>query len=205
MVTFTDADELKAAAIQWFKDHYDPADPFETQILVPSYKTACGITSLNSAIQDMSDEDCVYKSQQCAYKKADKILMTKNDRDGSYQNGSVGIFLSNFGDEIVVEFDGEEVTLPKSAIDDMTLGYAMSVHKSQGSEYKHVLLCLPDKPVNMLKRNIVYTAATRAKCDLTIFEMSGAMETSVNTNLELFMQTGLKNKLTGSIASVSNS
>jgi exodeoxyribonuclease V alpha subunit len=82
----------------------------------------------------------------------------------------------------------------------MTLGYAMSVHKSQGSEYKHVLLCLPNTPANMLKRNIAYTAVTRAKLDLTILEMEGAMETAVATNLELFMQTGLKDKLAKSIA-----
>ena len=199
-VSFADDERLKEQALKWFKDHYDKNDPFETQILVPSYKTACGITALNAAIQEMNPECFVYKSgPQSSYKKFDKVLMTKNDRDGLYQNGSVGIFIANLGDEIVVEFEGEEVTLPKSAIEDMTLGYAMSVHKSQGSEYKHVLLCLPNNPVNMLKRNIVYTAVTRAKCDLTIFEMEGAMETSVKTNLELFMQTGLKHKLAGSI------
>jgi exodeoxyribonuclease V alpha subunit len=199
--TFDNAEKLREQAINWFKEYYDPDDPFETQILVPSYKTACGITALNEAIQELNPEHFVYRSNahKCAYKKNDKVLMTKNNKDGLYQNGSVGIFVSNLGDEIVVNFDGEDVTLDKSAIEDMTLGYAMSVHKSQGSEYKHVLLCLPDKPENMLKRNIVYTAATRAKCDLTILEMRGAMAKAVDTNLELFMQTGLKNKLISSI------
>jgi exodeoxyribonuclease V alpha subunit len=198
---FDDEEKLKEAAVEWFKKYYDPEDPFETQILVPSYKTACGITSLNEAIQELNPEHFVYKSSihKCAYKKNDKVLMTKNNKDGLYQNGSVGIFVSNLGDEIIVNFEGEDVTLPKEAIEDMTLGYAMSVHKSQGSEYKHVLLCLPDKPENMLKRNIVYTAVTRAKCDLTILEMKGAMAKAVDTNLELFMQTGLKNKLIMSI------
>jgi exodeoxyribonuclease V alpha subunit len=198
---FDDEEKLKEAAVEWFKKYYDPEDPFETQILVPSYKTACGITSLNEAIQELNPEHFVYKSSihKCAYKKNDKVLMTKNNKDGLYQNGSVGIFVSNLGDEIIVNFEGEDVTLPKEAIEDMTLGYAMSVHKSQGSEYKHVLLCLPDKPENMLKRNIVYTAVTRAKCDLTILEMKGAMAKAVDTNLELFMQTGLKNKLIVSI------
>jgi exodeoxyribonuclease V alpha subunit len=77
----------------------------------------------------------------------------------------------------------------------MTLGYAISVHKSQGSEYKHVIVCLPEKPANMLKRNIVYTAITRAKQDIAIFEMTGSMEKAVSTHTELFMQTGLKEKL----------
>lgn len=201
MTTFNDASALKQSAIDLFQKLYDPADPFETQILVPSYKTECGITALNEAIQELNPENYVYKSSvhKCAYKKNDKILMTKNNKDGLYQNGSVGLFISNLGEEIVVEFEGEEVTLPKSAIEDMTLGYAISVHKSQGSEYKHVIMCLPDKPQNMLKRNIVYTGVTRAKCDLAIFEMQGAMELAVNTNLELFMQTGLKNKLINSI------
>lgn len=188
---------LSNAAIEWFKDYYDINDPFETQILIPSYQTECGITAINTIIQGLNPENYIYKSavNKCSYKKYDKILMTKNDKNGMYQNGSVGIFLANLGDEIVVEFDGEEVTLDKSAIDDMTLGYAMSVHKAQGSEYKHVLLCLPDTPVNMLKRNIVYTAVTRAKLDLSIYEMHGAMDIAVTTNPILFMQTGLKEKL----------
>ena len=198
--TFTNACELKNKAIELFEKLYDPNDPFETQILVPSYKTECGITALNTAIQELNPECYVYKSgvHKCAYKKNDKILMTKNNKDGLYQNGSVGLFISNLGEEIVVEFEGEEVTLPKSAIEDMTLGYAISVHKSQGSEYKHVIMCLPDKPQNMLKRNIVYTGVTRAKADIAIFEMEGAMQKAVNTNLELFMQTGLKEKIVSS-------
>lgn len=201
MYTFNQDDDLKNAAIDWFKAHYDMSEPFETQILVPSYKTECGITAINEAIQDLNPENFVYKSSlhRCAYKKFDKILMTKNHKDGLYQNGSVGIFLANLGDEIAVEFEGEEVLLPKDSIEDMTLGYAMSVHKSQGSEYKHVLLCLPNEPVNLLIRNIVYTAVTRAKEDLMIFEMEGAMQTAVETNLEMFMQTGLKDKLVGSV------
>jgi exodeoxyribonuclease V alpha subunit len=121
--------------------------------------------------------------------------MTKNDRDGLYQNGSVGIFISNMGDSFIVESDGEEVEIPKSAVDDMTLGYAISVHKSQGSEYKHVLLCLPEKPVNMLKRNIIYTAVTRAKKDIVVLEMPGTIQKSVETNTETLMQTNVKHKL----------
>ena len=197
--TFDDATELRDAVLKKFQELYDPMEPFETQILVPSYKTDCGIDALNKAIQELNPHDYVYKSasHKCAYKQYDKILMTKNNKDGLYQNGSVGIFLANRGDEFLVEFDGEEVLIPKSSIEDMTLGYAISVHKSQGSEYKHVIMCLPDKPVNMLKRNIAYTGATRAKQDLFIYEMRGAMQKAVETNLELFMQTGLKNKLCG--------
>ena len=272
--TFTDANKLRDAIVQKFSELYDPNEPFETQILVPSYQTECGIDFINYVIQDLNEHDYIYKSHSrkttyrvgdrveltrdcgkhsagtigtivhvdikpllddngeqildenghgktekfftvkvekdtvvvrsefnltsvCTYKQFDKILMTKNNKDGLYQNGSVGIFLANRGEELLVEFDGEEVLIPKASIEDMTLGYAISVHKSQGSEYKHVLMCLPDKPVNMLKRNIAYTGATRAKVDLFIYEMKGAMQKAVETNLELFMQTGLKNKLSG--------
>lgn len=199
---YEDAVALKNDVLKKFQELYDPSEPFETQILVPSYKTECGIHALNAAIQELNPENYLYKSKvhRCAYKKYDKILMTKNCKDDLYQNGSVGIFLSNRGDEIVVEFEGEETTLPKQAIEDMTLGYAISVHKSQGSEYKHVILCLPDKPENMLKRNIVYTGVTRAKKDLVVYEMKGSMQKAVETNSELFMQTGLKEKLINCIA-----
>jgi len=195
--TFDDAAALKTKAIELFKKLYDPKEPFETQILVPSYKTECGIIALNEAIQSLNSSNIIYasKTYKCIYKKHDKILMIRNHKDGLYQNGSVGIFLENLGDEFVVEFDGEETHLPKSAIEDMTLGYAVSVHKSQGSEYKHVILCLPDKPANMLTRNIVYTGVTRAKKDIAVLEMKDAMAKAVSTNLKIFMQTGLREKL----------
>ena len=121
--------------------------------------------------------------------------MKKNHKDGLYQNGSVGIFLANYGDHFLVEFDGEEVEIPTSSVEDMSLGYAISVHKSQGSEYKNVILVLPNEPENMLKKNIFYTAVTRAKKDISIFEMEGAMQKCVDASQELFMQTGLKQKL----------
>lgn len=193
--SFNDASALKAQAVEWFKQHYNQNEPFESQILIPSYKTDCGIDSINEAIQALNPEPYIYKSPKHSYKRNDKILMTHNDRQGRYQNGSVGLFLYNLGDEIVVELEGEEVTLSKDAIDNMTLGYAISVHKAQGSEYKHVLFCLPDKPVNMLKRNIAYTAATRAKDDLTIYEMVGALQKAVESDKESLMQTGLKQRL----------
>lgn len=193
--SFDSETALRDAAVEWFESNYDKNEPFETQILIPSYKTKCGITEMNTVIQDLNPENYVYISATQKYKKFDKILMTKNDKDGLYQNGSVGVLISNMGDEFVVEFDGEETILPKSAIDDMTLGYAISVHKSQGSEYKHVLLCLPNKPVNMLKRNIIYTAVTRAKKDIVILEMPGTIQKSVETSTETFMQTNLKQKL----------
>ena len=194
---YTDENLLRDEVLKRFIELYDMNEPFETQILVPSYKSNCGIHAINRAIQELNEEDYIYKSNlhKCSYKKYDKILMTKNHKNGLYQNGSVGIFLANRGDSLVVEFDGEEVELPKDSVEDMTLGYAISVHKSQGSEYKHVLLCLPSEPENMLKRNIVYTAVTRAKKDIVIYEMLGSMKKAVETNPELFMQTGLKEKL----------
>lgn len=263
---------IQRKIVELFKKLYNPNEPFETQILIPSYKTACGINFVNYVIQDINEHEYIYKhttqkltyktgdrvelmrncedvpsgsigtvvgvmvkqvfddngdpvfddngkiqtqnyftvkvkdrevvvetesglTSVCAYKRYDKILMTKNAKNGLYQNGSVGIFLENHGDELLVEFDGEEVIIPDTAIEDMTLGYAISVHKSQGSEYKHVILCLPAEPANMLTRNIFYTAVTRAKQDISIFAMPGAIEKAVFTQLDIFMQTGLKSRL----------
>lgn len=194
--TFNDEDALKQKTVEIFKKKYDPKNPFETQILIPSYKTNCGIMAINNEIQKLNPENFIYKSRSgYSYKKNDKILMIKNDPAGLYQNGSVGIFIANEGDELRVDFDGEEVLLPKSAINDMTLGYAISVHKAQGSEYTHVIMCLPNKPKNMLKRNILYTGVTRAKKDIVILEMEGTVKQSVENNVETFTQTGLKEKI----------
>ena len=106
---YDDAGDLKKDALEAFMKLYDPKEPFETQILVPSYQTECGITALNNAIQGLNDQCYVYKSEahQRAFKKYDKILMTKNHSGGLYQNGTVGIMLENRGDTFLVEFDGE--------------------------------------------------------------------------------------------------
>ena len=195
---FTDAETLRDKTVEWFTKLYDPNEPFETQIIIPSYQTECGIIAINKAIQALNPEEYVYVPRDekgYSYKKNDKVLMIKNDKDMQYQNGSVGIFLANYGNEIEIDFEGVVTTLPVTAINDMSLGYAISVHKSQGSEYKHVIMCLPQEPVVMLKRNIFYTGATRAKQDLHILAMTDTIETAVNTSMELFMQTGLKDAL----------
>lgn len=195
---FDNALDLRRKAVELFQSLYNPDEPFETQILIPSYKTECGIIEVNKAIQELNPEPYVYtqnKEGGYSYKRNDKILMIKNSKDGLYQNGSVGIFLENQHDFIKVLFEDEETLLPREAIDDMTLGYAMSVHKAQGSEYKHVIMCMPDNPKKMLNRNIFYTGVTRAKQDIKILAMPGTIQIAVTTSDEMFMQTGLKGKL----------
>lgn len=196
--TIENAVDIRDKVVELFNELYNPDEPFETQILIPSYKTACGIIEINKTIQSLNPAEYIYRAPMdngYSYKRNDKILMIRNDKSGRYQNGSVGLFLANYEDTIVVDFEGQEVELPSTAIDDMALGYAISVHKSQGSEYKHVILCLPAEPANMLTRNIFYTAVTRAKQDISIFAMPGAIEKAVFTQLDIFMQTGLKSRL----------
>lgn len=195
---FDSAEKLREQTLKWFESLYNPDEPFETQIIIPSYQTECGIIAINKAIQENNPEDFVYipkDGKGYAYKKNDKILMIKNDKSMLYQNGSVGVLLAHYGNEIEVDFEGTVTMLPATAINDMSLGYAISVHKSQGSEYKHVIMCLPQEPVVMLKRNIFYTGATRAKQDLHVLAMTNTIETAVETSMELFMQTGLKEAL----------
>lgn len=194
---FEKAEDVRMHAVQAFCSLYDKNEPFETQILIPSYKTECGIRAVNKAIQELNPEKfCCYNPvTETGYKMGDKILMTKNHTGGLYQNGSVGIFKGLRGEDVLVEFEGEEKDIPRESLDDMTLGYAISVHKSQGSEYKHVILCLPEDPVNMLRRNIFYTAVTRAKKDILILGMPGTVKRCVETNEKIYTQTGLQKKI----------
>ena len=195
---FDSAEKLREKTLEWFELLYNPDEPFETQIIIPSYQTECGIMAINKAIQANNPEDFVYipkDGKGYSYKKNDKILMIKNDKDGQYQNGSVGVLLAHYGNELEVDFEGTVTMLPATAVNDMSLGYAISVHKSQGSEYKHVIMCLPQEPEVMLKRNIFYTGATRAKQDLHVLAMTDTIEKAVGTSMELFMQTGLKEAL----------
>ena len=194
---FDSAEDLKKVAIERFLAYYDEDTPFETQILIPSYKTECGIDAVNLAVQALNPELFSVKghSPKACFKKNDKILMVKNDPHGQYQNGSVGMFIASTPDGIRVNFEGEEMVLPKTALNDMTLGYAVSVHKAQGSEYDNVIICLPEKPSSMLKRNIIYTAVTRAKKNCWILYVGNSLNQSILTHEELFMQTRLMEKL----------
>ena len=125
----------------------------------------------------------------------DKIMMTRNNYNVGYFNGDIGIIKHFNSNEVIVVINGEDVHVPIAMLEDMTLAYATTIHKSQGSEYEVVIIIMPDTPVNMLQRNILYTAVTRARKRVVLVSNDHAIFSSVNTVTSTRRYTMLRQRL----------
>lgn len=146
----------------------------DIQVLAPMYKGLYGIDKLNELLQNAFNVRSVDKTEKefnkVIYREFDKILQLKNRPSDDVYNGDIGVleqidlkekcFLVNYNDTYVL-YNYDELI-------DITLAYAMSVHKSQGSEYQVVYFIVSNNNIHMLNRNLIYTAISRAKSKLVI-------------------------------------
>ena len=117
-----------------------------------------------------------FEAPQCHYRKGDKVIHLVNDTEINVFNGDLGAitdlipgkYTESKQDEIVIDFDGNEVSYPRNEWYKIRLAYAMSIHKSQGSEFPVVILPITSASRRMLERNLIYTAITRAKSKLIL-------------------------------------
>lgn len=161
-------------------------DTNDIQVLVPMYQGVAGIDALNDALQDIfnpKDEYSeVYQIGRKEYRVGDKILQLKNRPDDDVFNGDIGILVEicrkdNFEylqDTLIVDFDGNMVEYTANNFNTITHAYCMSIHKSQGNEFKIVIMAVLSDYYIMLKRNLLYTAITRCKQSLFILGSSKA-------------------------------
>ena len=152
----------------------------DIQILAPIYKTINGIDSLNKMLQNIinpkSKEKNEITSGETIYREGDKILQLVNDSDNYISNGDIGyieqIISSSKSkskkNELIINFDGTRVTYTPKDFINITHGYATSVHKSQGGEFKMVIMPFSKVFKRMLYNKLVYTAVTRAKQSLIL-------------------------------------
>jgi len=152
----------------------------DIQILAPIYKTTSGIDSLNKMLQKIINPKSPDKNEitsgEIIYREGDKILQLVNDSDNFISNGDIGyiesIISSNKSkskkNELVINFDGTRVTYTPKDFINITHGYAISVHKSQGGEFKMVIMPFSPSFKRMLYNKLVYTAITRAKQKLIL-------------------------------------
>lgn len=165
---------------------YNKNDPYESQILCPSYKGECGIDKLNVAIRDIlnpNGKTLVYGFHK--YRVGDKVIFTKNNMDSGYYNGDIGIIKSIEDDSMTISIKDMDIVLTRENFDDLSLAYAITVHRSQGSEFKNVIMVMPKEPKSMLLRNLFYTGITRAKKTVYIVNEvnnGNAMEIAINTD-----------------------
>jgi exodeoxyribonuclease V alpha subunit len=142
----------------------DPAR--DVQVLTPMNRGPAGAIALNAALQEALNPkgDALVRGAR-TYRVGDKVMQLRNDYDRNVFNGDVGFVASIDPEEMsmVVRFDERDVAFEGSDLDDLTLAYACTVHKSQGSEYPAVVLPLLTSHFVMLSKNLLYTAVTRGK------------------------------------------
>ena len=138
----------------------------DVQVLTPMHRGDTGTIALNERLQAVLNPDGPTVSRFGRTMRAgDKVMQLKNDVERNVYNGDVGFILSLDPEarQLVVRFDDREVTYEESDLDELTLAYATSIHKSQGSEYPAVVIPLLTEHFVMLSRNLFYTAVTRGK------------------------------------------
>ncbi|MFV0396075.1 MAG: ATP-dependent RecD-like DNA helicase [Coprobacillaceae bacterium] len=150
-------------------------DSNDVQVLAPMYQGVAGIDALNDALQEIFNPHDDFKQEirigNKIYREGDKILQLKNRPEDEVFNGDIGILLEvnkkdNFEylqDTLVVDFDGIIVEYTHKTFPTITHAYCMSIHKSQGNEFKIVILSVLYDYRIMLRRNLIYTGLTRAK------------------------------------------
>ncbi|MCP4217793.1 MAG: ATP-binding domain-containing protein, partial [bacterium] len=164
------ADDQQAASkvlriLEYYKNDYHFNSP-DLQILVPMYRGSAGIDSINAQIQEkFNGEPFMVKKDKLAFKRWDKVMQLKNNYEKETFNGEMGLIESFDVDKKIlhVDFDGRMVEYNVPELEELTLSYAVSVHKSQGSEYEMLILVMLPSHSIMLNRELFYTAVTRAK------------------------------------------
>lgn len=181
----------------------------EIQILAPMYRGQAGINNLNLLMQNLLNpltDQLEFTFNDLSFRKNDKVLHLVNDAELNVFNGDIGYitdlipakYTESKQDEIYMVFDGTEVIYPRNEWNKITLAYAMSIHKSQGSEFQVVILPITRQSGRMLQRNLIYTAITRSKSKLVMLGELSAFDYAVK-NEGAKRQTYLVQRFTSSL------
>ena len=183
--------------------HYHLNPMTDIQVLSPMYKGPVGVTSLNEELQARLNPNAFVSLEWGGrvLRLGDKVMQVRNDYDKDVFNGDVGWIrtIDRENSTIKVEFLEEAGPLLVSynfhELDELVLAYAVTVHKSQGSEYPAIVLTLVNQHYMLLQRNLLYTAITRAKRLCVIVGQSRALEAAVRNNRVALRNTGLAERL----------
>lgn len=197
---------------------YVGATPYDIQVLTPMRKGKLGVETLNGILQqylnppDDKKHEC--QSGDTLFREGDKVMQIKNnyqlpwevvshynipiDQGMGIFNGDIGVIrtIDEYAREVVVEFDEHRrVTYPYSGLDEIELAYAVTIHKSQGSEYPAVIMPLLTGPHMLFNRNLLYTGVTRAKACVTILGSRTTLSEMVENNRENHRYTGFMDQI----------
>jgi exodeoxyribonuclease V alpha subunit len=146
---------------------YYHADPLQDiQVLTPMQRGECGAVSLNQVLQEAMNPSKIFlRRGGTQYRLHDKVMQIRNDYDKEVFNGDIGTIIKVDMEEreLTVRFDEREVVYDVTELDELSLAYAVTIHKAQGSEYPIVVMPFTMSHFVMLQRNLLYTGVTRAK------------------------------------------
>ncbi len=175
-----------------------PALSPQIQVISPMYKGKCGVDSLNLELQArLNPRSEGLKVGTREFRVRDKVMQVRNNYDKEIFNGDIGVIVHidkpNY--RLLVDFDGRHVGFEKDELNDIIPAYAVSVHKSQGSEYQAVVMPLLTQHYIMLQRNLFYTALTRAKKLSVIVGSFKALHIAIKNDKPVRRNGLLKEKL----------
>lgn len=188
----------------------------EVQILAPMYRGAAGIDQLNlmaqALLNPLVENALEFQYNDQTFRQGDRVIHLVNDAESNVFNGDLGYitdllpakYTDSKQDEITINFDGNEIFYPRNEWYKITLAYAMSIHKSQGSEFQVVILPITSSSHRMLQRNLIYTAITRAKSKLILLGQVRAFDYAVQ-NAGTSRKTYLVPRFSGEIAELETS
>ena len=217
-----DADKIINVTLQHIKQKLPKcvgASEYDIQVLTPMRKGLLGVERLNTVLQmylnppDASKREKEYGST--LFREGDKVMQVKNnyqleweirskyglmiDKGTGIFNGDMGIIeeINDFAETMTISFDeGRMVEYPYKLLEELELAYAITIHKSQGSEYPAVVIPLLTGPRMLMNRNLLYTAVTRAKKCVTIVGNDETFQMMIENNAEQRRYSGLKDRLT---------
>ncbi|WAA13937.1 ATP-dependent RecD-like DNA helicase [Fervidibacillus halotolerans] len=184
----------------------------DIQVLAPMYRGPAGIDQLNQILQELLNPNSDRKKRELAfsevtYRVGDKVLQLVNRPENQVFNGDIGEIVAIFyskeneekQDQLVVSYDGNEVIYTKQDLNQITLAYCCSIHKSQGSEFPIVILPVVRGYYRMLRRNLIYTAVTRSKNKLILCGEEEAFQLAVMRTDDSLRNSSLKERLMSKI------
>ena len=179
------------------------------QVLAPMYKTLNGIDMINHSLQEVYNPKSKNKKELVingvVFRENDKVIQLSNMPDENVFNGDIGIITEIYNGskkEIYIDFDGNTVRYTPANFQKFKHAYAISIHKSQGSEFDTVLIPLVNQYGKMLYRKLIYTAVTRAKKKLYLVGEISALEKAIQNNDVNLRRTTLKEMLIENIKNV---
>lgn len=217
-----EADKIINVTLQLIKQKlpkFVGASEYDIQVLTPMRKGLLGVVRLNGILQMYLNPADKRKREKehgnTIFREGDKVMQTKNnyqleweirskyglciDKGTGIFNGDMGIIeeINDFAETMTVSFDeGRMVEYPYKLLDELELAYAVTIHKSQGSEYPAVVIPLLSGPRMLMNRNLLYTAVTRAKKCVTIVGNDTTFNQMIENNSQLKRYSGLRDRLT---------